>query len=150
MNALHKGRSFLMFLEKKQFLLNREIHCINRKLITIDDKLKNAMSEIEHLNKQLEDIIPSGVQSREQIYNMIRAQGMLLSCQQEIVQYILSLEDNKKELEAMMAKCCHAKKMLDKRQAKISSWVLKLKYESNIQIDFQLENEIQEIAVYGK
>ncbi|EOS94417.1 type III secretion system protein [Erwinia tracheiphila] len=148
MNAWRDVGRFISTLERKQRLLQNNIHKTKRKIDHIGSIITQQYEEFAGINQEIKRLTPSGVVNRHDLYQGIRRQGALLTHQQVIIQKITQLKQDQRVQEKKMQQYRVEMNLLDKRHHKMSDYLQKayrlyLKQRAN-----RIENDIQEMAVY--
>lgn len=150
MEAWRKGREFVSMLERKQQVLQGDIVKVENRMAKIRLQIAEYQQECADINQQIKMLTPSGVHSRADIYKGIRQQGALLTHQQLVFHKISQLESEKYKLERSLDQYRAAMTQLDKKHYKLSYYLQPLRREYMRRSDNSAENEIQEIASYGR
>ncbi|MGE4802493.1 type III secretion system protein [Yersinia hibernica] len=150
MEAWRKGREFVSMLERKQQILLGDIAKAESQLAQIRLKMAEYQQECADINQQIKMLTPTGVHSRADIYKGIRQQGALLTHQQLVLHKISQLETEEYKLEHSLEQHRSAIILLDKKHYKLSYYLRPLRREYMRRGDNNIENEIQEIASYGR
>lgn len=150
MEAWRKGREFVSLLERKQQILQGNIVKTENQLAKIRLTIAEHLQECADINQQIKMLTPSGLHSRADIYKGIRQQGALLTHQQLVLHKINQLENEKYNLENNLEQHRVAISLLDKKHYKLSYYLQPLRREYIRRCDNDAENEIQEIAGYGR
>ncbi|WP_224558184.1 type III secretion system protein [Pectobacterium versatile] len=150
MNAWHRGRGFVQMLEHKQEILHGNIATAENRLSQIKSLIAQHRQESMSIDQQMKKLTPSGLISRDDIYAGIRRQGALLNQQQFIVQKIKQLEGEQDLEEKKLQQHRAAMTVLDKRHYKLSFYLQRIRREYLRRGENNIENEIQEIAGYGR
>ena len=113
-------------------------------------QIQQYQQEFSDINQQIKMLTPAGVMSRADIYKGIRQQGALLTHQQYVFHKInqleseqLKLEQNKEQLRASMTR-------LAKKHYTLNYYLQPLRRDYIRRRDNAAENEIQEMAGYGR
>ncbi|EHM45781.1 MAG: type III secretion system protein [Yokenella regensburgei] len=150
MEAWRKGCEFVSLLERKQQILQGDIVKTENRLAKIRLTIAEYQQECADINQQIRMLTPSGLHSRADIYKGIRQQGALLTHQQLVLHKINQLENEKYNLENKLEQHRAAMILLDKKHYKLSYYLQPLRREYIRRCDNDAENEIQEIAGYGR
>ena len=150
MEAWRKGREFVSLLERKQQILQGDIVKTENLLAKIRLTIAEHQRECADINQQIKMLTPSGLHRRADIYKGIRQQGALLTHQQLVLQKINQLENEKYNLENNLEQYRAAMNLLDKKHYKLSYYLQPLRRDYIRRCDNDAENEIQEIAGYGR
>lgn len=150
MEAWRKGREFVSMLERKQQILQGDIVKAENRLAEVKLTIAEYQQASADINQQIKMLTPSGLHSRADIYKGIRQQGALLTHQQMVLHKINQLEDEKHNLEDRLEHHRAAMNLLDKKHYKLSYYLQPLRREYLRRCDNDAENEIQEIAGYGR
>ncbi|MGP3590897.1 hypothetical protein [Vagococcus sp. WN89Y] len=150
MDAWRRGTGFVRMLERKQEILQGNIAKTESQLNQIKILIAQYQQESTFINQQIKLLTPSGVLSQADIYKGIRRQGALISHQQIVIQKITQLEDEKYATEDKLEQLRTAMNVLDKRHYKLTFYLQQLRREHLRRLDNNAENEIQEIAGYGR
>lgn len=150
MEAWRKGCEFVSLLECKQQILQGDIVKTENRLAKIRLTIAEYQQECADINQQIRMLTPSGLHSRADIYKGIRQQGALLTHQQLVLHKINQLENEKYNLENKLEQHRAAMILLDKKHYKLSYYLQPLRREYIRRCDNDAENEIQEIAGYGR
>ncbi|KAF1368341.1 type III secretion system protein [Yokenella regensburgei] len=150
MEAWRKGCDFVSLLERKQQILQGDIVKTENRLAKIRLTIAEYQQECADINQQIRMLTPSGLHSRADIYKGIRQQGALLTHQQLVLHKINQLENEKYNLENKLEQHRAAMILLDKKHYKLSYYLQPLRREYIRRCDNDAENEIQEIAGYGR
>lgn len=150
MEAWRKGHEFVCMLERKQQILQANIVKVENRLAHIKSQIAQYQQECADINQQIKMLTPKGVNSRGDIYKGIRQQGALLAHQQQIMHKINQLEDKKYSMEDELLQFRVTMTLLDKKHYKLSYYLQPLRREYIRRCDNDAENEIQEIAGYGR
>lgn len=150
MEAWRKGREFVSMLERKQQILQGDIVKTENRLAQIKLNIAECQQECADINQQIKMLTPAGVHSRADIYKGIRQQGALLTHQQLVLHKINQLETEKYKLEDSLEQHRLTMTLLDKKHYKLSYYLQPLRREYIRRCDNDAENEIQEIAGYGR
>src|SRR5471030_3533195 len=150
MEAWRKGREFVCMLERKQQILQGDIAKAENRLAQIKVQIAEYQQECADINQQIKMLTPAGILSRADIYKGIRQQGALLAHQQLVIHKISQLESEQHNLEHTLHQHRAAMTLLDKKHYKISYYLQPLRREYIRRCDNDAENEIQEIAGYGR
>ncbi|EXU76561.1 hypothetical protein [Erwinia mallotivora] len=148
MDVWRKGRTFVSMLERKQKILQGNILQVQGKIAEINKMISQFYDEYAGINQEIKRLTPSGVLDRDDIYKGIRRQGTLLVHQQNVIQKITKLEDEKIKYEHQLQNFLTALSLLDKRHHKISDYLQKIRKAHLKRIANSIENEIQEMAGY--
>lgn len=150
MDVWRKGCEYLSMLERKQGTLRRNIAMVENQLAQITKKIAELQLEYAHFNQQIKGLTPSGLVNRVDIYKGIRKQGALITQQQLVYHKISQLEDEKCDQEQTLYELQTATKVLDMKHYKISFYLQPLRREYLRRCDNNIENEVQELAGYGR
>ncbi|HEN3636235.1 TPA: type III secretion system protein [Yersinia enterocolitica] len=150
MEAWRKGHEFVCLLERKQQILQGDIVKTENRLAKIRLTIAEYQQECADINQQIKMLTPFGLHSRADIYKGIRQQGALLTHQQLVLHKINQLENEKSNLENNLKQHYAAMSLLDKKHYKLSYYLQPLRREYIRRCDNDAENEIQEIAGYGR
>lgn len=150
MNAWRRGCEFVRRLERKQEIFKGEIARIESQLTQISALIAEYQQQCAGINQQIKLITPSGVLDRADIYKGIRRQGVLLMDQHRVIQKITQLEEEQYVLEDKRQHSRAAITLLDKRHYKLTTHLQQLRREHLRRRDNNAENEIQEMAGYGR
>jgi len=150
MNAWHKCREFLLMVEHKQQLNMTDILYAENKIQQINEKIERFRQEFAYTNQQIKTLTPSGVLARSDLYKGIRQQGALITHQQLVIHQITLLEDELQTVQQKLEQLHLAKGILDKKHHKLTYHMKQMRSENLRRQDNNMENELQELAVYGK
>ncbi|QQG29070.1 type III secretion system protein [Pectobacterium carotovorum] len=150
MNVWRRGRGFVQMLEHKQDILHGNIATAENCLSQIKLLIIQHQQECMSIDQQMKKLTPSGLVSRDDIYAGIRRQGALLNRQQFITQEIKQLEGKKDTEERKIHQYRAAMAVLDKRHYKLSFYLQRIRREYLRRSENNIENDIQEIAGYGR
>lgn len=150
MEAWRKGREFVRMLERKQQILQGDIVKAENRLAKLKVQITQYQQECADINQQIKMLTPNGVNSRADIYKGIRQQGALLAHQQQVMFKINQLESEQYDVEDNLLQYRSKMTMLDKKHHKLSYYLRPLRREYLRRSDNNTENEIQEIAGYGR
>ncbi|XTZ39298.1 type III secretion system protein [Salmonella enterica] len=150
MDAWRKGTEFVRMLERKQEIVQGNIAQAESRLRNIMALIDQHQQEYSSINQQIKLLTPSGVLNRSDIYKGIRRQGALLTHQQMVIQKITQLEEEKYAQEQKLEHYRSELNLLDKRHYKLTFYLKRLRSEHLRRLDNNAENEIQEIACYGR
>ncbi|GLY60830.1 hypothetical protein Pcaca05_16870 [Pectobacterium carotovorum subsp. carotovorum] len=150
MNVWRRGREFVQMLEKKQDVLHGNIAAAENCLAKIKLLIVQHQQECMSIDQQMKKLMPSGLVSRDDIYAGIRRQGALLNKQQFIIQEIKRLEKKQDAEEKKLHQYRSAMAVLDKRHYKLSFYLQRIRREYLRRSENNIENDIQEIAGYGR
>ncbi|MBN3264707.1 type III secretion system protein [Pectobacterium brasiliense] len=150
MDVWRRGRGFVQMLEHKQDILHGNIATAENCLSQIKSLIVQHQQECMSIDQQMKNLTPSGLVSRDDIYAGIRRQGALLNRQQFIIQEIKQLEGKKDNEERKLNQYRAAMSVLDKRHYKLSFYLQRVRSEYLRRSENNIENDIQEIAGYGR
>ncbi|EMY3602384.1 hypothetical protein [Klebsiella aerogenes] len=150
MEAWRKGREFVRMLDRKQHFLQGDIVKTESRLAQVRLQIMSHQQEVTDINQQIKMLTPAGVVSREDIYKGIRQQGALLTHQNIVFHKISQLENEQYNLENTLEEQRAALSVLDKKHYKITYYLQPLRRDYLRRCDDAAENEIQEIAGYGR
>ncbi|MEI7200800.1 type III secretion system protein [Pectobacterium parvum] len=137
-------------LEHKQDILHGNITKAENCLSQIKSLIVQNQQESMSIDQQMKSLTPFGLVSRDDIYAGIRRQGALLNRQQFIIQKIKQLEDEQGTTERELHQYRAAMTVLDKRHYKLSFYLKRVRREYLRRSENNIENDIQEIAGYGR
>lgn len=150
MEAWRKGREFVGMLERKQQTLQQNIVKTENQLAQVKLQIELHQQEFTDINQQIKMLTPAGVLSRADIYKGIRQQGALLTHQQYVLHKINQLESEQHKLEQLNLQQRSAMNQLDKKHYKLNHYLQSLRLDYIRRCDNTAENEIQELAGYGR
>ncbi len=150
MEAWRKGREFVGMLERKQQVLQQDIVKTENNLAQVNLQIKQYQQEFSNINQQIKMLTPAGVMSRADIYKGIRQQGALLTHQQYVFHKINQLENEQEKLERNREQLRASMTRLDKKHYKLNYYLQPLRRDYIRRCDNAAENEIQEMAGYGR
>lgn len=150
MEAWRKGREFVGMLERKQQTLQQNIVKTENQLAQVKLQIALHQQEFTDINQQIKMLTPAGVLSRADIYKGIRQQGALLTHQQYVFHKISQLESEQHKLEQLNLQQRSAMTRLDKKHYKLNHYLQPLRRDYIRRRDNAAENEIQELAGYGR
>lgn len=150
MDAWHKARSYVGMLENKQQKQHSAILKVELRVNQLTAELSELRSEYAELSQRIDLLTPSGVLVRSDLYKGIRQQGTLISFQQLIIHKITMLEQKLLIEKNTIQELSSEMNLLNKKHYKMSIYIDRVKKERMRYIDNNIENDIQEISVYGK
>lgn len=150
MEAWRKGREFVGLLERKQQVLQQDIVKTENNLAQVNLQIQQYQQEISYINQQIKILAPAGVMSRADIYKGIRQQGALLTHQQYVFHKINQLESEQQKLAQKKEQLLVSMTQLDKKHDKLNYYLQPLRHDYIRRCDNAAENEIQEMARYGR
>lgn len=150
MEAWRKGREFVGMLERKQQVLQRDIFNTENNLTQVKLQIQQYQQEFSDINQQIKMLTPAGIVNRADIYKGIRQQGALLTHQQYVFHKINQLESEQLKLEQQGEQQRALMTQLDKKHYKLNYYLQPLRREYFRRCDNAAENEIQEMAGYGR
>lgn len=150
MEVWRKGREFVSLLKRKQQILQGDIVKTENRLAKIRLTIAEHQQECADINQQIKMLTPYGLHSRADIYKGIRQQGALLTHQQLLLHKINQLKNEKYNLENNLEQHRATMNLLDKKHYKLSYYLQPLRHKYIRRCDNDAENEIQEIAGYGR
>jgi len=150
MSVLHKCREFVLMIEQKQLLNMTDIIHMESQLRHINHKIEQHRHEFIYTNQQIKSLTPSGIMERSDLYKGIRRQGALIAHQQLIYHQISLLEDELQTVRHKLQQLSFSKGILDKKHHKLTYQLKQLGREQARRRDNDMENELQELAVYDK
>lgn len=150
MEAWRKGREFVCMLERKQQVLQGDIAKTENRLAQLRQQIAQHQQECEDINQQIKMLTPAGLHCRADIYRGIRQQGALIAHQQLVMHKINQLENEQYKQEQILHQYRASMTQLEKKHYKLSYYLQPLRREYMRRCDNNAENEIQEIAGYGR
>lgn len=150
MEVWRKGHEFVGMLERKQLTLQRNIVETENQLMQVKLQIQLHQQECTDINQQIKMLTPAGVLSRADIYKGIRQQGALMMHLQYVSQKISQLESEQHKLEQLNLQQRRVMTQLDKKHYKLNHYLQPLRRDYIRRCDNAAENEIQELAVYGR
>lgn len=150
MEAWRKGREFVGMLERKKQVLQHDIVKTDNNLAQIILQIQQYQQELSDINQQIKMLTPTGVMSRADIYKGIRQQGTLLTHQQYVFHKINQLKSEQQKLEQNKEQLRASMTRLDKKHYKLNYYLQPLRRDYIRRRDNAAENEIQEMAGYGR
>lgn len=150
MEVWNKGREFIRRLERKQQILLGDIRKTENQLAQMIQGIKQCYQDIADINERIKILTPDSIISREEIYKGIRKQGGLLMRRQSILHKVSQMEDEKYSLEQDLKQMHSILSHLDKMHYKLTCYFNALRRKHIICSDNNVENEIQEMVVYGR
>lgn len=150
MQAWRKGCEFVRMLERKQQVLQGDIIRTEDKLAQLKTQIAHYQQELADINQQIKMLTPAGVFSRADIYKGIRQQGALLTHQQLVFHKINQLESEQEKCMHTLEQYRAAMNRLDKKHYKLTYFLQPLRRDYLRRRDNAAENEIQELAGYGR
>ncbi|KML20838.1 type III secretion system protein [Leclercia adecarboxylata] len=150
MEVWRKGHEFVGMLERKQLTLQRNIVETENQLMQVKLQIQLHQQECTDINQQIKMLTPAGVLSRADIYKGIRQQGALMMHLQYVSQKISQLESEQHKLEQLNLQQRRVMTQLDKKHYKLNHYLQPLRRDYIRRCDNSAENEIQELAVYGR
>jgi len=149
MKALHRGNEIKRILDCKRDILQLDIYNADNRLSKIKSYLDENKRSLDKLSCTINELNPTGLMTRSEIYQIIRKQGVLLTERQHLIQKICQLEQDKDLEMNTISQCRIEISSLEKKQHKITqhfkpAWY---KYVQN-RINNE-DSETQEIVTYG-
>lgn len=145
-----EGVDSVQMLEHKQEILRGNMATAENRILQIKTLIIQHQQDCISIDQQMKTLTPSGLVSRDDIYTGIRRQGALLNQQQFIIQEIKQLESELGVQERKIQQYRTAMTVLDKRHYKLSFYLQRIRREYLRRSENNIENEIQEIAGYGR
>ncbi|MFT8211967.1 MAG: hypothetical protein ACMZI0_17850 [Symbiopectobacterium sp.] len=103
----------------------------------------------KEIDNSIAQLMSPGVLSRSEMYQRIRQQGVLLSCQQDIAQRIIDLQNDAEIEKQKIEKYQNAIVECEKRQRNIARNLQRIRRDVLRRADINAENDIEEIVSYG-
>lgn len=150
MEAWRKGREFVGMLERKKQVIQQDIVKTDNNLAQVILQIQQYQQEFSDINQQIKMLTPAGIMSRADIYKGIRQQGALLTHQQYVFHKINQLESEQQKLEQNKEQLRASMTRLDKKHYKLNYYLQPLRRDYIRRRDNAAENEIQEMAGYGR
>jgi len=150
MDAWRNGKQFVSLLERKKEILVGHIIKIENRLSAIRKEIEEHQREQTYINQQIKLLTPSGILARADIYKGIRRQGSLLAHLQMVMHKVTQLEDEQHKHQNILAEYRSVMSELDKRHYKLKLHLHKQQRIYYQRLDNNIENEIQEMAIYDR
>ena len=150
MNAFKQTSYFLKYLEKKQEIIELNLHKSKNELAKINEKINLNCIKHDEIGEMINRLFQRGVIHRLDINKMMRLQAIYIGEQQNIEQENMQLYSDRNSENKKIDDYNRALQLTTKRHHKILLHFNKIKCEKLLILGNNMENEIQEIASYGK
>jgi len=150
MQALRKCKEFIRMLEHNQNILQAEIIKSEGILAHIKLLMSEQQHQFDMINKEIKNLSPKGLLSRKEMFKNIRSQAVLLSKQQFLIYRINEIEQELDQQNNKVKEKKNTMFKLNKRHRKLSSHSIRIRRRYFLDNLNKSENEIQEVACYGR
>ncbi|MGN7915548.1 hypothetical protein [Enterobacter sp. 22466] len=150
MAAWRKGIQFIDLLERKQNAMLRQCAIHQDALRSLGEKGDALQQQWERLRQEIRDLLQTGTLTQAGLRECLRQQGILLSQQHTLWQQIQDIKEARELHQQQLLECQEQTAVLHKRKLKIQRFFTQLRLEHIRRQENMIENDIQEIASYGR